>query len=123
MVLYNSVFVPLCSPKTCKDVFNPNITTFQSNCAEGLHFSAFHLFGGIPNKICYLLPKGPVVQEVRQKWGSWLYQVGYLEITLIPFACTPRCTVSLLKDLILSYRTKITIYWVRTVWVQIFAGV
>ena len=24
------------------DVFNPNITTFQSNCAEGLHFSAFH---------------------------------------------------------------------------------
>ena len=28
--------------KTCKDVFNPNVTTFQSNCAEGLHFSAFH---------------------------------------------------------------------------------
>ena len=25
-----------------KDVFNPNVTTFQSNCAEGLHFSAFH---------------------------------------------------------------------------------
>ena len=22
----------------CKDVFNPNITTFQSNCAEGLPF-------------------------------------------------------------------------------------
>ena len=21
--------------------FNPNVTTFQSNCAEGLHFSAF----------------------------------------------------------------------------------
>ena len=30
------------SPNTCKDVFNPNVTTFQSNCAEGLHFSAFH---------------------------------------------------------------------------------
>ena len=42
LVRYNSVFVPLCSPKTCKDVFNPNVTTFQSNCAEGLHFSAFH---------------------------------------------------------------------------------
>ena len=42
LVRYNSVFVPLCSPNTCKDVFNPNVTTFQSNCAEGLHFSAFH---------------------------------------------------------------------------------
>ena len=29
---------------TCKDVFNPNVTAFQSNCAEGLHFSAFHLY-------------------------------------------------------------------------------
>ena len=43
-----SVFVPLCSPNTCKDVFNsnvfnPNVTAFQSNCAESLHFSAFHL--------------------------------------------------------------------------------
>ena len=27
-----------------KDVFNPNVTAFQSNCAEGLHFSAFHNF-------------------------------------------------------------------------------
>ena len=25
-----------------KDVFNPNVTAFQSNCANGLHFSAFH---------------------------------------------------------------------------------
>ena len=25
-----------------KYVFNPNVTAFQSNCAEGLHFSAFH---------------------------------------------------------------------------------
>ena len=43
LVRYNSVFVPLCSPNTCKDVFNPNVTAFQSNCAEGLHFSAFLL--------------------------------------------------------------------------------
>ena len=42
LVRYNSVFVPLCSPNTCKDVFNTNVTAFQSNCAEGLHFSAFH---------------------------------------------------------------------------------
>ena len=28
----------------CKDVFNQMLLyTFQSNCAEGLHFSAFHL--------------------------------------------------------------------------------
>ena len=39
LVRYSSVFVPLCSPNTCKDVFNPNV--IQSNCAEGLHFSAF----------------------------------------------------------------------------------
>ena len=34
-------YIPLCSPNTCKDVFNPNVTTLQSNCADGLHFSAF----------------------------------------------------------------------------------
>ena len=44
LVQYNSVFVPLCLPNTCKDVFNPNVTTFQSNCAEGLHFSAFYSY-------------------------------------------------------------------------------
>ena len=44
LVQYNSVFVPLCSPNTCKDVFNPNVTAFQSNCAEGLHFSAFYFY-------------------------------------------------------------------------------
>ena len=27
---------------TCKGVFNSNVTTFQLNCVEGLHFSAFH---------------------------------------------------------------------------------
>ena len=31
-----------CSPNTCKYVFNPNVN--QSNCAEGLHFSAFHYY-------------------------------------------------------------------------------
>ena len=37
------IYIPLCSPNACKYVFNPNVTctTFQSNCAEGLHFSAF----------------------------------------------------------------------------------
>ena len=37
-------YISLCSPKTCKYVFNPNVTTFQSKCAKGLHFSAFILF-------------------------------------------------------------------------------
>ena len=37
-------YIPLCSPNTCKYVFNPNVTAFQSNCAEGLHFSAFIIF-------------------------------------------------------------------------------
>ena len=39
-------YIPLCSPNTCKFVFNPNVTKFQSKCAEGLHFSAFiiHVF-------------------------------------------------------------------------------
>ena len=46
LVRYNSVFVPLCSPNTCKDVFNPNVTAFQSNCAEGLHFSALERYTG-----------------------------------------------------------------------------
>ena len=39
------IYIPLCSPNT-KYVFNPNVTTFQSNCAEGLHFSAFILVAG-----------------------------------------------------------------------------
>ena len=35
-------YIPLCSPNTCKGFFNPNVTIFQSNCAEGLHLSVFH---------------------------------------------------------------------------------
>ena len=41
------IYIPLCSPNTCKYVFNPNVTTFQSNCAEGLHFSAFIIMAGL----------------------------------------------------------------------------
>ena len=44
----HSVYTRDCS---CKDVFNPNITTFQSNCAEGLHFSAFHCYNNNINNI------------------------------------------------------------------------
>ena len=41
---FSYIYIPLCSPNTCKYVFNPNVTTFQSNCAEGLHFSAFIIY-------------------------------------------------------------------------------
>ena len=34
-------YMPLCSPNTCKYVFNPNVITFQLNCTDGLPFSAF----------------------------------------------------------------------------------
>ena len=44
------IYIPLCSPNTCKYVFNPNVTTFHSNFAEGLHFSAFIL------SVCVFFP-------------------------------------------------------------------
>ena len=37
-------FHTICSTNMCKGVFNPKVTIFQSNCAEGLHLSAFHLY-------------------------------------------------------------------------------
>ena len=47
VVQYNSVFIPVCSLNTCKGVFHPNVIIFQSNSAEGFHFSAFlfHYYG------------------------------------------------------------------------------
>ena len=30
-------------PNACDGVFNSNVLIFDSNCAEGLHFSAFSL--------------------------------------------------------------------------------
>ena len=38
VVLIQLVFIP----NACKGVFNANVAIFQSNCAEGLHFSDFH---------------------------------------------------------------------------------
>ena len=34
-------FIPVCSPNTCKGVFNPNVPLFQSNCTEGLTLLLF----------------------------------------------------------------------------------
>ena len=42
LLTFDVGLIPVCSPNACKGVFNPNVTIFQSNCAEGLHFSAFH---------------------------------------------------------------------------------
>ena len=64
LVRYNSVFVPLCSPNTCKDVFNPNVTAFQSNCAEGLHFSVFVYFKKIPRAHAQEVKQSPIVLSV-----------------------------------------------------------
>ena len=61
LVQYNSVFIPLCSPNTCNDVFNPNLTTFQSNCAESLHFSAFHI---CHKTLHYIIEKQTVAYEI-----------------------------------------------------------
>ena len=36
------IFIPVSN--AYKGVFNPNVTIFQSNCTEGLHFSAFRYF-------------------------------------------------------------------------------
>ena len=43
LVRYNSVFVYTNCVHPVH-VFNPNVITFQSNCAESLHFSAFHCY-------------------------------------------------------------------------------
>ena len=45
--------------QSCKDVFNPNVTAFQSNCAEGLHFSAFHYYFLSCLKIIFLISRLP----------------------------------------------------------------
>ena len=58
-------YIPLCSPNTCKDVFNPNITTFQSNCAEGLHFSQWYRFGTMEPQV---VPEDLVWCQERIFW-------------------------------------------------------
>ena len=44
LVRYNSVSVYTIVFTQYMHVSNPNITTFQSNCAKGLHFSTFHYY-------------------------------------------------------------------------------
>ena len=62
-------YIPLCSPNTCEDVFNPNVTTFQSNCAEGLHFSAFHYY------IKHFLKRSRSLLQVSAAEAlSWFYR-------------------------------------------------
>ena len=37
-----------------QDIFNLNVTIFQSNCGKGLHFSAFHyIFSNYFKVVCY----------------------------------------------------------------------
>ena len=69
------MFVPLCSPTTCKDVFYPNVTTFQSNCAEGLHFSAFHFLAMEPG-ICICDIASEKTTHMAQNLKNHIFNVG-----------------------------------------------
>ena len=57
-------FIPVCSPNACKG--NPNVTIFQSNCAEGFHFSAFHYTCTLPVSKCLSL-EGELLERERVK--------------------------------------------------------
>ena len=62
--------------QTCKDVFNPNVTTFQSNCAEGLHFSAFHYFS------IKLLANLAKLKGPRKKYLQYIVHMIVIKCTL-----------------------------------------
>ena len=71
-------FCTICSLNTCKGVFNPNVTTFQSNCAEGLHFSAFSLFIALvlhnlrfPAAYCFLHYCLSIAVVTTSEWSEW----------------------------------------------------
>ena len=87
LVRYNSVFVPLCSPNTCKYVFNPKVTAFQSNCAEGLHFSAFHYIciEYYYFRMCILLYIKLLQTWFRNPQGSLCKALNLLEFYKEPF--------------------------------------
>ena len=61
-MLDNLVFISMCSPNTCKGVFNPNVTIFQSNCIDGLQFSAFIHFAD--EYICRCICTIPYVKYI-----------------------------------------------------------
>ena len=62
------IYIPLCSPNTCKYVFNPNVTTFQSNCAEGLHFSAFSVCVSVCLCVCFPYSGTSCNQAYKQQY-------------------------------------------------------
>ena len=66
---YNSIFILVCSPNTYayKGVFNRNIPIFLPNSAEGLHFSAFHIYTVyiIPLLYVNLLCKGIAIGNIH----------------------------------------------------------
>ena len=64
-----NIFACIHSMNTCKDVFNPNVTAFQSNCAEGLHFSAFHY---VYNLIIY--PHCALYKQLFNMAGHWPFK-------------------------------------------------
>ena len=73
-------YIPLCSPSTCKYVFNPNVTTFQSNCAEDLHFSALHYY-------CCACSKTSIsINKYMHKAGEPENDAGFLKVRVVHVA-------------------------------------
>ena len=60
-------------PVHAKMFFKPNVITFQSNCAEGLHFSAFHYYCCACNKTSISINK------YMQKAGEPENDAGFLK--------------------------------------------
>ena len=58
LVRYNSVFVPLCSPNTCKDIFNPNVTAFHYHL---LRYTDMHIKGAA------YMSRGGVYMRIRNE--------------------------------------------------------
>ena len=77
------IYIPLCSPNTCKYVFNPNVTTFQSNCAEGLHFSAFIIIiiNTFINNINIINNNINIINNINSDRRAWPYRPALSQAT------------------------------------------
>ena len=69
----NNYQCKMCWNKALTFGVGPNITTFQSNCAEGLHFSAFHYY------CCACSKKSISIFKYIQKAGEPDNDAGFLK--------------------------------------------
>ena len=93
-------YIPLCSPNTCKYVFNPNVTTFQSNCAEGLHFSTFIfllIYTVVLLLINILLNALMKIQPVLERGSTdkpLTFEIDLIQLSFIPVCSPNTCKLS-----------------------------